>query len=430
MNQPPRLLIVDSTAQGIAELLGALEAYGYPVAHSAVGQLEDMREHLLLRKWDAIICHHAMPAMDAGAALRLGRDFAPDIPFIIVSDEIDLNLAVSLIKAGAHDYVGGHELFRLGHVIDRELREAVASRERLYIQNRLRESEQMFRAIVENVGDLVVMLDTNGRRLYNSPSYNPMFRRGEIEVGSDCFMEVHPEDRERIKEVFRRTVATGKGERAEFRFLLKDGSIRHIESEGRAILGPDGKVSKVIVVSRDISQRKAMESQLIEMATTDFLTGLPNRRQFLTKLDEELARMQRLATPNTAVLMLDVDDFKKVNDSHGHAVGDELLKSLGGVIKGVLRRTDTAGRIGGEEFAIVLPGATVTAARAFAERLREKVQAMSCGEGKNLQTTVSIGVSALLPGDEIAEAALIRADRALYAAKGKGRNRVEVAVQG
>jgi diguanylate cyclase (GGDEF)-like protein/PAS domain S-box-containing protein len=428
MNQPPRLLIVDRTREDVNHLLRSLDEYGCRVSHSVAADVEAMRANLMHRKWDAIICRHAMPHTDAAAALRLAREFCPDIPFIIVSADMDLHLAISLIKAGAQDFIGAHELFRLGHVIDRELREAVANRERRYIQSRLRESEQMFRAIVENVGDMVVLLDPDGRRLYNSPSYGPLFPAGEIEVGSNSFQEVHPEDRERIREVFRRTVATGRGERAEFRFVLKDGSIRQIESDGRAILGPDGKVSKVIVVSRDITQRKAMESQLIEMATTDFLTGLPNRRQFLSRLEGELARLQRQATTSASVLMLDVDHFKLVNDRHGHAAGDDLLRRLGEVIRGELRKTDTAGRIGGEEFAIVLPGASVQAAGGFAERLRQKVMDMPLQqEGEH---TVSIGVAALLAGDASAEAVLARADRALYLAKDNGRNRVEIAAQG
>ena len=122
--------------------------------------------------------------------------------------------------------------------------------------------EEIFRIIAENVDDLIAVLDIDGRRIYNSPSYQKIFRKDELGVGSCSFDEIHPEDRERIKAVFRRTVETGIGERAEFRFLLKDGSIRHIESQGNVVHDASGKVSKVVVVSRDVTERKKIEENL------------------------------------------------------------------------------------------------------------------------------------------------------------------------
>src|SRR5258707_1273037 len=122
-------------------------------------------------------------------------------------------------------------------------------------EEKLRESEERFRLIAQNVSDLVAMVDTEGRRIYNSPSYRTVFKDGEIQPDTDSFREIHPEDRERVKAIFRETVETGVGRRTEFRFVLKDGGIRYIESEGRVIRDAAGKVSKVVVVSRDISER-------------------------------------------------------------------------------------------------------------------------------------------------------------------------------
>jgi len=296
-------------------------------------------------------------------------------------------------------------------------------------EDRLRESQELFRAIVENVGDLVAVLDTDGRRIYNNPSYSLLFREKDIRPGSTSFLEVHPEDRERIKEIFRRTVVTGAGERAEFRFVLKDGSIRHMESDGRAIRGADGKVSKVVVVSRDITELKHLETQLREMAATDILTGLPNRRHFLAQLEQELARIHRVEGHCASVLMLDSDHFKRVNDTFGHATGDNVLRHLAVLMRNELRKLDTAGRVGGQEFAVILPGAAVPAASVFAERLRKKVAGTPVARnGGVIPLTVSIGVTGMNAGDASADAALVRADRALYRAKERGRNRVEVEV--
>ncbi len=126
----------------------------------------------------------------------------------------------------------------------------------------LSETQKLFRAIVENVGDLVAVLDTEGRRVYNSPSYRSLFHEEDIRQGSSSFKEIHADDRERIREIFQKTVAMGIGERSEFRFVLRDGSIRFMESDGRVIHDADGKVSKVVVVSRDITERKRAEEKI------------------------------------------------------------------------------------------------------------------------------------------------------------------------
>ena len=430
MSLPLQLLIVDDSADDITLVVRALLSQGYQVAYSAVNNPAVMRAELERQEWDVIISDHSMPNFDAAEALALAKELRPDVPFIIVSGRVDLNLAVALMKSGVQDYVQKSELVRLGPVIERELREAKSSRERKHAEDRLRESQAIFQAIVENVGDLVALLDTEGRRIYNSPSYRPLFSEEDIQIGSSSFMEIHPDDRERIKAVFRRTVATGLGERGEFRFVLKDGRVRHIESEGRAIHDAQGKVSKVLVVSRDITERKRMETELLRLATTDFLTGLPNRRHFLARLEEEHARMQRLEGQRATVLMLDLDHFKRVNDRFGHATGDNCLKHLTALVRGELRKIDTAGRLGGEEFGIILPGADPTSAQVFAERLRLKVaDTPFVFKDQVIQLTVSIGVAAMDGKDADAVAVLARADRALYGAKEGGRNRLMAAAE-
>ena len=429
MDQPLRLLLVDDAEDDTQMLLQSLRSHGCAVASEAVDTPAGMRAALERQEWDLIACDYALPHFSARAALALAKELRPGVPFIIVSREIDPNLAVELIKLGAQDYVQKSELIRLGPVVEREVRNAALTRQRRLAEDKLRESQELFRAIVENVGDLVAVLDTDGRRIYNSPSYRPLFREQDIRQGSISFLEIHPEDRERIKELFRRTVMTGIGERAEFRFVLKDSSIRHMESDGRAIRGPDGKVSKVVVVSRDITELKLLEVRLREMAATDFLTGLANRRHFLARLEQELSRIHRLDGHCASVLMLDSDHFKQVNDTFGHATGDNVLRHLAALMQRELRNIDTIGRVGGEEFAVILPGADLPAAEVFAERLRNKIAASPMThEDQPIALTVSIGVAGMKTGDASADDALVRADRALFRAKECGRNRVSVEV--
>jgi diguanylate cyclase (GGDEF)-like protein/PAS domain S-box-containing protein len=427
VNQPLRILIVDDSADDIDLLVRSLQTQGYKVVSAAVDTPVGMRAELERQEWDLITCDHSMPSFDAPAALAIAKELSPHVPFIIVSARIDLNLAVALIKLGAQDYVQKSELIRLGPVIKRELHEAKLIRQRKIAEEKLHESQELFRAIVENVGDLVAVLDADGRRIYNSPSYGPLFREKDIRPGSNSFLEIHAEDRERIKEIFRRTVLTGVGERAEFRFVLKDGSIRHMESDGQAIHGSDGTVSKVVVVSRDITELKDLEAELREMAATDSLTGLANRRHFLARLEQELSRTHRVEGHCASVLMLDTDHFKQVNDTFGHATGDNVLRHLAVLIQNELRKIDTVGRVGGEEFAMILPGADLSAAKVFAERLRKKVAGTPMSrEDKMVPLTVSIGVATMTNSDKSAEDVLVRADRALFRAKEGGRNKVTV----
>jgi diguanylate cyclase (GGDEF)-like protein/PAS domain S-box-containing protein len=190
---------------------------------------------------------------------------------------------------------------------------------------------------------------------------------------------------------------------------------------------PDGR-RVVLSLGVDVTERRRLDKDLQTFATTDSLTNLPNRRHFLARLTEEFLRVQRLDNQRSSVLMLDLDLFKEVNDTYGHAAGDGVLKNFARQMRNTIRKIDTAGRLGGEEFAIILPGADLVAARASAERLREIVATTPfVQDGKTIPLTVSIGVATMGSGDCNEGATLIRADGALYRAKRNGRNRVEVA---
>ncbi|QCO17007.1 diguanylate cyclase (plasmid) [Azospirillum brasilense] len=170
-----------------------------------------------------------------------------------------------------------------------------------------------------------------------------------------------------------------------------------------------------------------MQRQLERLATTDSLTGALNRGRFMARAADEVARARRSGQPLSAI-MLDIDHFKKVNDTYGHATGDEAIRTVVRVCRSMVRGADVLGRLGGEEFAILLPETPPQGAALLAERLRRALAEtdvrIANGAGSSLSFTVSIGVSALRPAESSVAAVLARADEALYRAKNGGRNRV------
>jgi diguanylate cyclase (GGDEF)-like protein len=194
-------------------------------------------------------------------------------------------------------------------------------------------------------------------------------------------------------------------------------------------VGPDGRIRQVVVSFMDISERAHQTQQLEKLVLTDTLTGLATRRHFIATAEREIAASRR-AGGELSLLVMDVDHFKQVNDRNGHAVGDAVLVQLGATLRSVLRQADLAGRLGGEEFAVLLPHTGVKGAQEIAERLRTAVVVAPArlADGTAMPFTVSVGVATLDPSDESLAALMDRADQAMYQAKREGRNRVCVRV--
>jgi diguanylate cyclase (GGDEF)-like protein len=185
-----------------------------------------------------------------------------------------------------------------------------------------------------------------------------------------------------------------------------------------------GEVEMVAII-RDANEAAHMLAELQVRASTDYLTQVPNRWAFMRALEAEHARSQRYAHA-LSVLVIDVDHFKAVNDTYGHATGDRLLKAIGAAIGGVLRGTDMVGRYGGEEFAVMLTETTAEAALGAAERVRAAANVSIDGPEAPITATVSVGIATLRERETV-EDLLVRADAAMYDAKSLGRNRVAAA---
>ncbi len=302
----------------------------------------------------------------------------------------------------------------------------------------LRAQEDFFHLIAENIGDFIAVLDLEGRRLYNSPSYRQFFGDGRDLRGSDSFVEIHPEDKDRVKRIFRETVRTGVGHQIEYRFVKPDGSIRNMESRGDVIRDGTGRVVRVVVVSRDITERKLMEEQVRHLAFYDSLTKLPNRRLLGDRLNLAMAASKRTACYG-ALMFLDLDNFKPLNDEHGHAVGDLLLMETAVRVKSCIREMDTVARFGGDEFVVMLSslspdkGESIALAEAIAGKIRSRLSEpylMTIKHDRQPdvlvehQSTASIGVALFLDHEASAEEILTLADKAMYQAKESGRNAI------
>ncbi len=312
--------------------------------------------------------------------------------------------------------------------------------ERKRVEAALCEQEEFFRLIAENSGDFIAVLDLEGRRLYNSPSYKQFFGDTRYLLGTDSFTEVHPDDQERVRRVFFETVKSGIGHRIEFRFVLPDGGVREMESRGGVIHDAEGRVARVVVVSNDITERKKAEEQIHSLAFYDTLTRLPNRRMLSDRLRQAMAATRRSGC-HGALMFLDLDNFKPINDAHGHAVGDLLLSEAARRIASCVRGVDTVARFGGDEFVVLLNELDVDKARSaaragmVAEKIRARLEEAYVlpvrheGVADTLvehRCTSSIGLVLFLDHEHTEEDLLRWADIAMYQAKDEGRNRIRV----
>jgi diguanylate cyclase (GGDEF)-like protein/PAS domain S-box-containing protein len=246
----------------------------------------------------------------------------------------------------------------------------------------------------------------------------------EIDPDFNLFMHhIHPEDEPDFRENFEVAQATGEEFTTELRIRTVQGEERHVSLICGFDLQQDGSMFRLHGAMADVTDRRLAELRLERLANTDELTGLPNRRHFLECVRAEMTRSRRFGK-SLCVAMIDIDDFKKVNDTHGHGVGDVALRHVARTINGLRRAVDVVGRLGGEEFCILFPEAGLEAGIAAAERARKGLaEAVLEHEGLSLRLTVSIGL-AEYAADESLDGLLRRSDEALYEAKRTGKNRV------
>ena len=294
---------------------------------------------------------------------------------------------------------------------------------------RLGEREQLFSSLLGSVNAVLWAFDWHEQRMiYVSPAYERIFGRSAALLLADYGEwrnSIYPDDLDYAAESMAKVLETGAVESREYRIIRADGQLRWLSD--KCFVSPLPGVDKgsvIVGIAEDITEKKRLEGELHRLATTDVLTQSSNRRHFFECARSEFEQARQFGSP-LAFLLLDLDDFKKINDQYGHQVGDDVLRRLAHCGSNALRRGDLFGRIGGEEFAALFPGCEQDVAMQVAERLQREVQRLSFRhEGTSFGITVSQGLTSLLATDANLDALYARADAAMYVAKRQGKNQI------
>lgn len=296
--------------------------------------------------------------------------------------------------------------------------------ERKLIEQTLRESENKYRSVVETVQEVIFRADGSGKWTFLNPAWEELSGfTVEESIGNEILNAVYPHDRDHATGLFGALLdGTKHACRHDLRFVTKDSNYRWFEVNARSTIGPDGTVLGIAGTLNDITLRRRAEEQLLHNAFHDPLTGLPNRSLFLDRLSRAIERAKRYENHMFAVLFLDLDRFKAINDSLGHLIGDLLLIEVARRLNSCLRLGDTVARLGGDEFVLLLEDlADIGDAMSVAERVHQELGMTFELQGYAVSTSASIGIAVNTPEYDRPEDLLRDADIAMYRAKVKGK---------
>ncbi len=315
-----------------------------------------------------------------------------------------------------------------------------------YQQFHHRRKNELFRVVSENAADLVALVEVTGKRLYNSPAYEKVLGYSPKELAATGSLEqVHPQDRERVIEAAKQARLTGVGRRLEYRMRHRDGTWLCLESTATAIRNRKGQVTQLVIVNRDITERKRIEEQLEHNAFHDALTDLPNRRLFLDRLQHAMDHARRHPEFRFSVLFVDIHGLNVFNETMGHAVVDQLIIDISKRLKARLRHDDTISRftlaggprrlegnetlarMDGDQFTVLLEGIKGPSdPMRVAVRIQECLSAPFTARGVDVCASASIGIALSSPSYSEPEEMLRDADIAMCRARAQGTSGREV----
>jgi len=431
IDDPLSILMLEDDAADQQLLERELRKHIRQLALTWVTGRQDYERALRSFPFDLILADYNLPGYHGLAALELAQKIAPRTPFIVVTGSLDEETAADIIKAGAADYVLKERMARLGPAIG-------SARERRRIENEketavlaLRESEERYALAVCGANDGLFDWDLRRNRIHFSPRWKEMLGHGAGEIGStpeEWLGRIHPEE---VGEFRQRLDAHLKGQEAhfelEYRVRHQDGTYRWMLSRGLAVRDEQGEAYRMAGSLTDVTRRKEAEERLLHDALHDALTGLANRTLFGDRLHQALARSRRRDDYSFAVLYVDFDQFKVINDSLGHLAGDEVLMALARRLEACLRPGDTVARLGGDEFAVLVEDVDdVSQALRIADRIHEGLSPPLRIRGHDVFATASVGIARAATRYEQAHELLRDADIAMYRAKRRGRGSSEI----
>lgn len=364
--------------------------------------------------------------LDPGADPELSpltrlHQHAPHIPLVALLSDRHQAIALRIREHGAHDYL-------LESQINGETLPAFLIRliERHASQKAIRASEERFRMLIENASDVILTLDNAGVIHYASPSTERVLhQRPEKLTGRNLFDFVHRDDRKEFIQHYEKAFAKQVPlSFVQFRFRVATARWSHLEGKGRVVPDAHGR-SVCILNSHDVTHRVALESELRTLALRDELTGLHNRRSFLTCFDQEIKEARRRNKENIFLLFIDLDGFKWINDNLGHKTGDKALIEASRLLKSTFREADIVARLGGDEFVVFLTdGIKDGHVDRLTERLLKSVEEWNQRESRPYRLAMSVGVVHCNPrSTKSPETLLKEADALMYKQKQEKKKR-------
>ncbi|MDD5214613.1 MAG: diguanylate cyclase [Methylococcales bacterium] len=367
--------------------------------------------------FDVMLLDLSLSDSDGLKTVEIARKMAGNLPIVVLTGRSDTDFALTALKAGANDYMvkGDFGFDGLTRVIRYTL-----------LRVEMETHNKLLVAALNAAANAIVITNKDGYIKWINPAFSRLTGYSEQEsLGKrpSDLVKSGVQDLRFYQEMWEKLLA-GEHWRGEIINKHKDGELYHEELSIAPVKNSVGDIVNFIGIKEDISERKALEEKLQKLANTDSLTGLFNRRVFLERLKQESERIVRLGG-FAALLMLDLDFFKQINDTYGHATGDEALRQFSKIVRNHSRSIDIPARLGGEEFAILLPSTNQHDAEIVAERLCQEVSEIAIEHSKGIvKMTVSIGGALISADNSDGELALSHADNALYHAKKTGRNKI------
>ena len=433
----PRLLLVDDEPRLLSSLYELLQGRGYRLATASSGS--EALAQLSRQRFDLVLLDLRLPDIGGHEIMDFINEKGIDAHVIVMSGEVGIDAAIGALKRGAYDYLRKpYSREELLTTVANALQQRRLAADNERITHQLEASEKMYRYLVDSSPDIIYTLNHEGRFTFvNDRAYQLLGYTREELLGQHYSILVHEEDLERARYVFNeRRVDERASRNVELRLKCRGGNghdrtfnntLMTISLNAIGMHVPDQEVKKLEFfgtygVARDITDRKRAEEVISYQAYHDILTDLPNRMLFKDRLGLALIQAKRKMA-ELAVMFIDLDRFKLVNDTLGHVKGDELLQQAARRLKGCLRKGDTLARQGGDEFTIVLPELRDRDdARVIADKFLETLQEPFDLDGHEVHISASIGI-AIYPSDgESIDELLRHADIAMYQVKALGKN--------